>query len=62
MKKYKTSLKNNTTFSFSAQILATFKKKLLQFTCYITDILRKSNFEMSQEKLKKKFYFKLFKI
>ena len=37
------------------------KKKLLQFTCYITDILRKSHFEMSQEKLKNINYFKNFK-
>ena len=39
-----------TTFLFWAQMLAGFKKTLLQFTCYITDILSKFNFEMSQEK------------
>ena len=46
------------TFSFWAQILAAFKKKGLQFTCYITDILRKSLFEMSQEELININYFK----
>ena len=54
---------NNFTNSFWAQILAVFKKKLLQFTCYITGILRKSHFEISEEKLKKCSLFQeLFKI
>ena len=38
--------------------MAAFKEKLLQFICYITDILRKSYFEMSQEKSKNIHYFK----
>ena len=51
-------IRSFTTFSFWAQILSAFKKKWLQFTCYITDIIRKSHFEMSQEKFKNIHYFK----
>ena len=71
-KKYETSFQNTiklfpkflsqiwsfTTFSFWAQIVAAFKKKWLQFPCYVTDILRKSFFEMRHEKLKNIHYSK----
>ena len=36
------------------------QEKWLQFTCYITEILRESHFEMSQVKLKNVHYFKCY--
>ena len=49
-------------FSLNLYALSTdfgcIKKKWLQFSCYITDILRKFHFKMSKEKLKNIHYFK----
>ena len=53
-----TNLKFYNFFVLSLDFGCAFKKKLLQFTCYITDILHESHFEMSREKLKNIHYFK----
>ena len=61
---FKISVINNFTnlrfynfFVLSSDFCCIQEKIIIQFTCYITDILRKSPFKMSQEKLKNIHYF-----